>query len=208
MGYRHYFLKIKNSMVDKIKDLSYKKLMDNFGRREDREYGYFSIHNKNLKMEEVFEFGKLYWCDTAQRIYALGKPLFTNKETQEEFYDYNPYVVGKEAVIEAINIYIGKIRKNIDMDTLSYNELLEKGYDKKDLANYGRKENETVDEQRNRLLESIAEEAIWINSDYFIDLEKPHSLTGSWAYKHTVFNLIHLLKTINWEKESLIFLGW
>ena len=208
MGYRHYFLKIKNNMIDKIKDLSCQELIDNFGTREDKKWEYFSIHNKHLKMEEVFEFGKLYWCDTAKRIYALGKPLFTNKETQEQLSGYKPYIVGKEAVVEAINIYADKIRKNIDMHTLSYNELLKKGYNKEDLADYGRKENETIEEQRNRLLQNITDEAIWINSDCFIDLETPYSLTGSGTYKHTIFNLIHLLKTINWKKERLVFIGW
>ena len=195
MGYRHYFLKIKNNMVDKIKDLSYQELMDN-------------IHNKNLKMEKVFEFGKLYWCDIAKRIYALGKPLFTNKETQKQFSAYKPYIVGKESLVEAINIYIGKIRKNIDMQLQPYEKLVEMGYTIRELESYNRKENETIEEQKDRLLQDIDNEARWINSDHFIDLEKPYSLTGSWAYKHAIFNLVHLLKTINWKKESLVVLGW
>ena len=69
MGYRHYFLKVKKDDIDKVKDLSLKELQEQFGDKEEENF--VSIHDL-IEQECVFEFGKLYWDDTADRIYSKG----------------------------------------------------------------------------------------------------------------------------------------
>lgn len=34
------------------------------------------------------------------------------------------------------------------------------------------------------------------------------NVTHSWEYEYSIFNLIFLLKTIDWEKETILFYGW
>jgi len=106
VGYRHYLYKIKKKDVNKIKKLSLKELADKYEEESD----YIDFFKIIEKAQPVFEFGKLYWEDTAERIYATGKPLFDNKKVQDNFDDFCPYIVGKKALMVAINIYKDKIK--------------------------------------------------------------------------------------------------
>ena len=107
MGYRHYFYLVDKSKCEAIRNMTMSELC-NYAKSEGVEGGdgWFSFNdNKFLDKKEIFEFGKLYWDDTADRIYSKGEPLFTDKEVQEDVSDYDPYVVGKPGVLEAIEIY-------------------------------------------------------------------------------------------------------
>ncbi|WP_218964433.1 hypothetical protein, partial [Bacillus velezensis] len=33
-------------------------------------------------------------------------------------------------------------------------------------------------------------------------------LTSSWKYEYSIFELVRLLKTIDFEKETILFYGW
>ncbi|MEC3756085.1 hypothetical protein P9160_01415 [Bacillus halotolerans] len=39
------------------------------------------------------------------------------------------------------------------------------------------------------------------------DINDP-SLTSSWKYEYSIFELTRLLKTIDFEKETILFYGW
>ena len=114
MGYRHYFYKVNKKEVDEVKDLSYKDLCV-YAKNHDIEIydngSFYFNDNKFLNKLEIFEFGKLYWDNTASRIYDSGKPLFTNEDTQKQFDDYVPYIVGKQGLLTAIQIYKENVLK-------------------------------------------------------------------------------------------------
>ena len=100
MGYRHYFYIVKKSDVEKCNNIVFDELKRQYGDAD----GYIDF-DEVFPRTEVFEFGKLYYEDTAERIYNTGKPLFGDKECQKYFDDYYPFVVGKEGLLEAIKIY-------------------------------------------------------------------------------------------------------
>lgn len=88
MGYRHYLYKIKKETVKALQNKTLDELWEEFTPQHDKDFQnsfgekgkYLSIHD--IPQEEIFEFGKLYWDDTAERIYNTGKPLFENEEIQ------------------------------------------------------------------------------------------------------------------------------
>ena len=49
-----------------------------------------------------------------------------------------------------------------------------------------------------------------ISFDDFADINDKHIwyVTGSWDYEHAIFNLVHILKTVDWEKDTILFYGW
>lgn len=104
MGYRHYFYLVKKSDVEKCNNIVFSELKRQYGDTDgDIEF------DKIFPRTEIFEFGKLYYDDTAERIYNTGKPLFRDKDCQEYFEDYYPFVVGKDGLLEAIKIYKEKV---------------------------------------------------------------------------------------------------
>lgn len=203
MGYSHYFYKVNKKDVDKVKDLTYEELLkvvkedypkvdlEHEDAEDEEPYFYFNDEHF-LNKEEIFEFGKLYFEDTDARIYATGVPLFSKKEVQERFSDYVPYIVGKEAVLEAIKIYKDKVIKYYD------------GLMKDTEDEFTGKVLTASDKQK----EHFKDMKMWLTYLEDTDLDNKYTVTHSWLYEHSIFNLIHILKTIDWENEELLFYGW
>lgn len=181
MGYRYYMFKISNDVVKEIKSMSLEQLEEKY--KEDGE-DYFYIDN--LPTEEIYEFGKLYFDDTAQRIYSKGVPLFENTEVMEELSDYVPYVVGKEGLLEAIEIYKSKVINY-------YKSLLID--DKDGIAN---------DKQEEHIKGILRE---WERGLTLNLNDNKETLTHSRRYEYRLFELVRLLKTIDFEKNTIVFYG-
>lgn len=205
MGYRHYFYKVNKKEVETVKDMSLAEVKQYAKAQgaevvEDDDWFYFN-DRKFMDKTEVFEFGKLYWDDTADRIYAKGVPLFNRQETQEAVEDYYPYVVGKEGVLEAITIYREKI---LDY----YKSFIADGVDLSrplglDLKKEGIK---SIDE----LVEHIRDKVVSLCYRDIANTDESNkwTVTSSWEYEHSIFNLVHILKTIDWEQDTILFYGW
>lgn len=202
MGYRHYFYLVDKSKCEAIRNMTMSELC-NYAKSEGVEGGdgWFSFNdNKFLDKKEIFEFGKLYWDDTADRIYSKGEPLFTDKEVQEDVSDYDPYVVGKPGVLEAIEIYKRKIIE-------SYKDLLVDGGVQLLPGGFfiGREDIKSIDKVR----EFIHEKLKWWELFGAIDLDETHeSISDSYQYEHQIFELVRLYKSIDWETKTVLFYGW
>lgn len=202
MGYRHYFYLVDKSKCEAIRNMTMSELC-NYAKSEGVEGGdgWFSFNdNKFLGKKRIFEFGKLYWDDTADRIYSKGEPLFTDKEVQEDVSDYDPYVVGKPGVLEAIEIYKRKIIE-------SYKDLLVDGGVQLLPGGFfiGREDIKSIDKVR----EFIHEKLKWWELFGAIDLDETHeSISDSYQYEHQIFELVRLYKSIDWETKTVLFYGW
>lgn len=227
MGYRHYFYKIPIAIVKDVYDKTEKELIQKYVLNEDdtSEKNKY-LRMEDLKMEEVYEFGKLYFDNTAQTIYNTGTPLFNDKTIWEDYY---PYVVGKDGILKAIDLYTRKVATYYlslltedEEDELHFGRVrtpYEKlvNHVKSQLAdidkNYLRK-SWLEDLKRENRLEKLDKETIKnIEEAPFepclIDTNLNHNyLTSSWKYEYGLFNLAFLLKTIDWEKDTIVFLGY
>lgn len=203
MGYRHYMYIVPRVLVDDIKGLTYDELVQyarKCGAVEDWEDGScISLHDL-LGRNEFHGFGKYY--ENAENIYNLGKPLFENKETQEQFEDYEPYVVGIDAVLCAIEDYRKKIVKWYSKLLMTQEEC--------DAANqYHSEHRQTQDERIRTHLTNQMEE--WENEFgyYAINTDMDsNKIVHSWLYEYAIFELVHQMKMMDWEKDTLVFYGW
>lgn len=204
MGYRHYFYKVNKADIDIIKDMNYDELYEYAKQKgckdinDEDKYIYFN-EDRFLNKQEVFEFGKLYWEDTAEKIYNTGTPLFTNKETFKKFEDEYPYVVGKDGLLKAIEIYQEKILNY-------YKGLLVDGDEA--IGPFGIVIPQPQIKCIDKLTEEVRDKIFW-NNKGIVDLDETKPcVTSTWLYEYSIFNLVFLLKTIDWEKETLLFYGW
>ena len=195
MGYRHYFYKCKKEDIARIREKTLAEL-EEYAKEKGAEL--CLLDDSFLPQEEVFEFGKLYYEDTAEQIYGTGVPLFSHKEVMEEFSDFVPYEVGKQGLLKAIEIYHKKIKDYYeDLSKDGTTQILPFGIElpRPDITS------------ADKIKEHIKEKLFWIEYKVNID-EAKKTLTDSWQYEDTIFNLVFLLKTIDWEKETLLFYGW
>lgn len=203
MGYRHYFYKVSKAEVETVKDMDYAQLkgyVKDRGGKVVEEDDWVDLDDV-LSQTEVHEFGKLYWDDTANRIYSKGVPLFTKKETQDHFEDYVPYVVGKEGMLEAISIY--------QEDVLNYyKSLLVDGEERRLPLGITL----TVDDVKSidKVVSLIEDKVRSISYRGLVNIDEDNKwqVTPSWEKEHSIFNLVHILKSIDWEKDTLLFYGW
>lgn len=193
MGYRHYFYLVEKTQVEAVKRMSISELYEyaekcgsEVSEEDGKKYFYFN-DEKFMNKTEIFEFGKLYFDDTAERIYSKGIPLFEKQEVQEYLSDYAPYVVGKDGLLEAIKIYEEKVLKY-------YKSLL----------------SDDEEPQQSKMLECVEDKIRTLSAFGLADIDKTNKMkvTSSWEYEHSIFNLVHILKTIDWEKDTILFYGW
>lgn len=195
MGYRHYFYLVKKSDVEKCNNIVFDELKRQYGDAD----GYIDF-GEVFPRTEVFEFGKLYYEDTAERIYNTGEPLFGDKDCQEYFEDYYPFVVGKEGLLEAIKIYKEKVIN-------AYQSLLGDGQE----VQYPLGITMTEDiSEHDKMKNFVKSRLLWIQKYHFEDINETnkYKVSKSYIYEHAIFNLIHLLKVIDWDNETILFYGW
>jgi hypothetical protein len=205
MGYRHYFFLVDKKDVERVKDKTYDELVEiarDYGveiEDEDGESYFYFNDRKFMNKTEIYEFGKLYWDDTADRIYSKGVPLFENAETQKCFYDYCPYVMGQDAMLEAIDIYKGKIINY-------YKSLIVDGDTKEFSYFYDIEPDEIKNVEVTRHITDILYH--WDRMGV-IDTDLDHErISSSWMYEHQIFELVRLYKSIDWRNKCLLFYGW
>ena len=204
MGYRHYFYLVDKRDVELVKDKTQEELVQiakTYGADVDEEDGYFYFNDKKfMNKTEIYEFGKLYWDDTAERIYSKGVPLFEKEEVQECFEDYCPYVMGQDAMLEAINVYKEKIVKY-------YKSLLVDG-DTKDFGYFYDVEPENIKDIV-LVCHHISDMLYHWDRMGVVDTDPENErISNSWMFEHQIFELVRLYKSIDWENKCLLFYGW
>ena len=183
MGYRNYIGEISRTEYEKIKNFSIKELFEYKGKsQEDDHVGVYDI------AEEVYEFGKCVEFGD-EKYYS---PVFLKKETRqyyEEEYDF--HIVGKEFLKHIIEHYTKKIQD-------FYRDLI------KDIED----ENNIDPQKALKLYQHVKWNSIeWLGLLPY-DLEKGEGVTSSWKYEYSIFELVRIYKTFDWENKILIYYGY
>lgn len=189
MGYRNYLYIADKDKIEQIKDMNKEELIKFVGQ-EDEEYPphFLDIFDK-IEAEEVHEAGK--YIDYYKEIEQYMKPLFTNPEVHKYHNEENELMLADSEILQKIaTIYKEKVQAH-------YKDLLQENssnkYDKRT--------------QLERLIDSVQSNLTW--SSYLDKLDNnKYSLGGGWLYEHEVFNILFLMKTIDFNKKCLIWCGY
>lgn len=200
MGYRTYIGKIPKTEWEKITDLSLDDLYKLKG--VDREDDYLSMTEI---CEELYEFGKYTEFDN-EKFYT---PFFRNKETQEYYSsDHDFHIVGKDFFEHVINHYVGLIRQ--------YFHNILKPFINEETNRFDLRGIMDTSEQKMGMMDCVeyargmAQE--WGVASFFDDT-RPFNLEGnvitnSWKYEYSIFELVRIYKTFDWENDYLVYYGW
>lgn len=193
MGYRHYIYEVDARLVEKIRAC---KTNEEYGRvcieniptyHGGAEYDYFPIYNLG---RELFEFGKYY--ENADEMYKHGDSLFGNAALREEYRDYEPIVLDKSGLLCAIEWQANRVRS-------IYEDLL---LEKSELNEFDTRT------QHMRMREHIESHQRWWQwGACDLDESREH-LVRSWLYEHTIFDLVRIYKSFDWENKRLVFFGY
>lgn len=191
MGYRHYMYLISKEVCKEVKNMKYEELVSKYGEDE-----YFSLHD--LEKKEIYNFGKLYWDDTSERIYRTGTPMF-NEDVMKKVDDYVPYLVGKEGLEVAIDIYRKKTEDfyrglEIDGD-------VKIGFMGIELP---------IDITKQEKVDKFLQEQIrgWSAGNIYNLDQNNEDIVNSYKYEYQIFELVRLYKSIDFNKFNILFMGW
>ena len=188
MAYRTYFMKIKRSVVDEVKDMAHEQLVKRFMPETEQD----DLSLRYLPICQIFELGQLTDKDTAKRIYEKGVPLFNRKGVQDGQEEYAPYVVGKEGLLELINVFQEKI-------TRFYEDLK---------VDDGEFDYPSLTAERKQELHINKMIRNWKNGNP-VDLDaNSDRIVRSWDYEYQIFELVRILKTFDFEKDTIVVMGW
>lgn len=204
MGYRNYFYLVDKNTAEGLSQIKNDEelktwlavnnpdFLDYF-KNED----YVSFLDISPDLEEAFEFGKLYFDEDGieNAVKKKSKPLWTKEEAPElyeRFNDYGVRVCNSSVLPDIVKIYKNKILGN-------YNEIWE-------TANSFL----PVDDKLSFLTSGI-ERRVSEWSNFSIPPKggpAKYDIVGSWLYEYEIFNLTALYKYIDWNKKSLLYLGY
>lgn len=199
MGYRYYIYEVDKVLVNKIRTCqTMDDLINVVSTDRPDAYEYYDEDDWCVKLyelgKELFCFGKNY--ENAAEIHKHGTSLFVSAELNESFSRENAIILEKEGLVNAIE---WQKRKIVSI----YEDLLkEKSDDKFDNRS-----------QLDRMREHIEDHLQWWKPRFgdfcAYNLNKAtDSIARSHLYEHTIFDLVRIYKTFDWENKYMIFLGW
>lgn len=190
MGYSEYLYEIDKRLVDEIRkcktEQEYISVCCKFNVEVDDDYVPINHLGK-----EIYEFGKDY--ENSDKLYKHGNSLFTSEELNEQYGDYNAIILEKSGLVCAIEWQRDRIIK-------IYEDLLRE------------KSINVFDErsQFDRMKEHITSHLRWWKPFYGVAYnldENRENLVESWLYEHSIFDLVRIYKSFDWENKYLIFAG-
>lgn len=215
MGYRYYFCKAKKPFIEAIQNCkTNEELLETVEHFHSGsvEEDYISLP---FIFDQLIEFGKYY--ENANELYKIGEPLFRTEELAKQYDDYDAKVYfgdqAKKAILSCIEWQKDRIKNNATSDIQKTGE-----FEKMFVTDNGvwlvseGTNSIMIDQDKVRelveFLMDIRTEKRWEQYGYY-DMNMEHQiLTDSWQYRDTIYNLLHIYKTFDYENDALIFMGW
>lgn len=193
MGYRYSLYRVSKNDINTIKDISLSALELRAYNLGISSKSIYQILHNTINLDFIYELGELWRDSTEVRIQRKGYPLFKDSDVQKIFYEADPYVIGKEGLLEAINIWQEKtvaFYKDLLADDTLFDTPLPRTSSEK--INYHVHDLESYHSYN--LAVNTDENNKWIISD-------------AWTREYSIYNLIHILKTVDWEKDTIVMMG-
>lgn len=188
MGYRHYLYKVKKDELNKIRNMTNSDIY--IYTKSNDEDNYWSPLDL-FRDKCIYELGEI--DNTMWKILKNNRidEIFTQEEVKEHMEEYDNGILNADGFLKIMETYKEKI--------ISYlNDLL---VDKESW-----RENKTSYEKMKEHLEEKIR-FITVSDEYDFNL-KNERITGSWTFEYSLFELIRLYKTINWDNYYVIYLAY
>ena len=205
MSYRFRFATVNKEYLDKVRSMSVAEFIEftrinNPNAYSDSPGESVYIHIWEMfKQTEIYDMGD---CPYAMDVIRASEPLFTNPETQNYYSESNLYFCDKKAFLAAIDgmrkLVVKSYQRMIDTPALVPLYLDEKKREWSDFTDV--MEMDVQDKDKKEKINDMYR-------PYNLD-DTDDEIVKSWRYEYTIFELVRLMKTFDWENNYLIFYGW
>jgi hypothetical protein len=219
MGYRTYIGYMPKREYNKIKSLTEEQLVQFYNIEVDaRGYWDKSVYEFG---KELYEFGKYTNFEPPKK--SLKK-FFKNKELMERYREHDFYIVTKEFLEYLIESYRQRMidyyndmflpfidpTSGILEDNRTFLKSVQTDYSySKDMYTF---DFSTITEDEQTALYQILRHIRNMRSEWVhlkpYDLANGESITGSWKYEYSIFELVRIYKVFDWRKNVMIYYGY
>lgn len=154
---------------------------------------------------------QFYRLNAHTELYEIGKTCAYENDHLTDFYSFDIQtleesdfrILSRDGLIKLIEAYKADISEY-------YGEMFDKVAD----ANKSNDLEELIlpKEVSGKILSMLyAKKSDWCSAhSQIVQLEsgKDGEMTGSWRMEYAIFNIVHILKTFDWENDYLIYSGW
>lgn len=185
MGYRNYLYRVDKKKFNKIRKMSYEEIMKIYG--EDGLYISKYPLLESCDGKEVLTIGKYFNEDISKFL----KKAFRDNKVQNYFNQDTEFMIAKpELLNKLLDIYSEATMR-------FYKHLLE---------------DESVDEitgktQLDRLKREIEHKINWLPYLNYVP-KNEYMIDDTWLVEYECFNFKHIIKTFNFKKYYLLWLGY
>lgn len=189
MGYRIYIAKAPKKEIEEIQRMNYQEALDKFNTLVDPDEDPYLPSPYKVAPIQLHELGK--GVDFVAELRDFGDDIFTFPEAENYHIDYDLFTINRDGLLYIIEDYRKKV--------VSYYKMLVDSYDV-----VGAEVTTTPEMHIKKKFQS------WNETRYFnYDLrEDKSSIVSSWEYEYAVFELVHILKTTDFENDTLVIYGY
>lgn len=206
MSYCYYLVKVERDIINKVHFANVNQFLQTILNHDPD----IQLNNKThmplgpriFKCEDLFKFGSND-IDIINIVKPLSLELFVKKELNEYYKDYNYRICNKKTLLAIIEYF-----RNIIVD--NFKNLLNSS--EKDIKNYIEDKVDEWDKKSETLnikntFENEEKEEQYNQLYYPYDLSSNNKIVSSWLYEYEIFELVHILKTFDWENYNILFFG-
>lgn len=192
MGYRNFIGLVDKSLLSEVRHLGIDVLNNVYGKEGDVDGNpIFRVYD--IEDRVVHAFGTLSKVDS-DRIIAGGELLFTNEGTQKSQEYYEAYVIGKQGLLNVIELYRDKV--------ITYFENL-----LVDDSPFELNPSSSSEKSRRYVEDMLRDWTCEMNNPILLH-DKWDEISNSHRYEYYIFELVRQLKTIDFDQYELIFYGY
>jgi len=215
MGYRTYIASMSKEVHNRIKGFTLDELYKDNGLDINDEMNYLGVYDILDKC--LYEFGKYTEFDD-EKYYTK---VFDNEDTNKHFLEeHDLWIFGKEYLEHIINFYKDLVAKY-------YNEMMipffGEGFDSSEFLNTITRDYKVDGDDISFDFTKITQKEVnalwrmmehvrsmrteWVQLTPF-NLEKGSEVTTSWKYEYSIFELVNIYKSFDWDNNLMIYYGY
>lgn len=205
MGYRARLFQVSKQTYNEIKSLSKDELSRLYNINKND-----SFYPPDISEKTLYELG-----DFDISYFSFYKNFFEKDCINSSIDDFDFKIVDKEFLAQIINTYKSRVSNyynsmlNPFLGNSEFEDSIKTIYGEKEIS-YDFDEHKLTSKQKSKILTMInylkSLRMEWTGGLIY-DLSSTEKVTESWKFEYSIFEIIRIYKTFDWDKKVMVYFG-
>lgn len=192
MSYRNYIAVVDKESLDKIRGLSYDEVKEKYG--DEGYISEYTFKDNGIDIKRILEIGEIVsYKENETKLKECLSPVFSDNKINEVLNNDSEFMLGNKKLLENIIEVYRKTVVEYYTDIQNIDKIRKMRFDP------------TVD-HLDYFLTKCKNKVSEFSEKWFVS-DSDNILHYTWQYEYDIFNLIYILKTFDWNKNYLLWIG-